>query len=119
MLGPVDGISRASRAARPFSGAAGLLTARLPCRPASDDRFASGDAGRSSLLRADALGAAQPGGGGAPVLGDLLLGGQLGAPGELLQPGLVALGDDGQAGGAVLAAPAAKTCLTSRSSSEW
>src|SRR5690606_19661644 len=39
----------------------------------------------------DALGAAQPCGGRAPVLGDLLLGGEFGTSGEQLEPGLVAL----------------------------
>src|SRR5690606_32815734 len=37
----------------------------------------------------DALGAAQPCGGRAPVLGDLLLGGEFGTSGEQLEPGLV------------------------------
>lgn len=67
----------------------------------------------------DALGAPQPCGCRSPVLCDLLLGGKFGTACEQLEPGLVALGDDRQPGGAVVAAPAASTCLTSRSSREW
>ncbi|TXS08494.1 FtsB family cell division protein [Streptomyces sp. wa22] len=57
-----DGISRASRPALPFICSAVLVTGPPPSSSAC--RLPGGT--RSSLLLADALGAAQPGGGGAP-----------------------------------------------------